>query len=207
MLVSLSWRCLLVHLGLETAMDLDLLAALHALEDGVTRAFLWTILGAHRLRGLNSTVRAASSILIDRDRWLVAALRSGTSCCTMAYLGDSWGSHTNLRRTTDDRARCSKPLCCTHLIDALVHLLLFDDGSLITSSCIGLLRAHSAARVGTQVLDLTDVRTATLSLHVVQDYALDLLIRATLRDSGLDELLLGYIEASTACLVSERLLG
>ena len=74
MLVSLSWRCLLLHLGLETAMDLDLLAALHALEDGVTRAFLWTILGAHRLRGLNSTVRATSSILIDRDRWLVAAL-------------------------------------------------------------------------------------------------------------------------------------
>ena len=51
------------------------------------------------------------------------------------------------------------------------------------------------------------MRTATLSLHVVQDYALDLLIRATLRDSGLDELLLSYIEASTACLVSERLLG
>ena len=203
MLVSLSWRCLLLHLGLETAMDLDLLATLHALEDSVTRAFLWTILGAHRLRGLNSTVRAASSILIDRGRWLVAALRSGTSCCTMAYLGDSWGSHTNLRRTSDDRARRSKPLCCTHLIHALVHLLLLDDGGLITSSCICLLRAHSAARVGTQVLDLTDVRTAALSLHVVQDYALDLLIRATLRDSGLDELLLGYIEASTACLVSE----
>ena len=124
-----------------------------------------------------------SAAVLRDGRWLISALRARlphdvTPSSPVTILRDNWSTHADLRSASDDGAGCCEALSCSHLVSSRVDVLFLDYCGLITSTCVGLLRADSAARVRTQVLDLADVTSAiacTLPLHIVEYDALDVI--------------------------------
>ena len=118
-------------------MDLDL--PLHTLEDSMTRAFLWSVLGTHGLLlscGLNGAVRAASV----GHYWLVPALGARlahdiSTLGTVANFDDSDSAHADFRGATDDRPGC-EALSDGYFL--ALNLVLLDDCGLVTGPDIGL---------------------------------------------------------------------
>ena len=82
-------------------MDLDLLAAFHSLEDRMTRALLWTVLGTHGLRGLDCSM-GTTYVLRDGCRSLISTLGASSPGCDMAYLRDSGCGHADLGSAPND---------------------------------------------------------------------------------------------------------
>ena len=203
---------------IEAAMNLNL--TFHSLEDGMARALLRAVLGTtHWLCGGYGPVGSAT-VLRDGRR-LISALRARlshdvTSSSPVTILRDNWSTHADLRSTSDDRTGGCEALSGAHLVSSRVNVLFLNDCGLITSACVGLLRANSAAWVRAQVLDLTDV-TATiarsLSFHIVEDDALDVIDLVgvccvgghSLRHSSLDEGMLRDEEATACFLIDEGL--
>ena len=162
-----------------------------------------------------------SAAVLRDGRWLISALRARlphdvTPSSPVTILRDNWSTHADLRSASDDGAGCCEALSCSHLVSSRVDVLFLDDRGLITSSCVGLLRADSATRGRTQVLDLTDVTSAitcTLPLHIVKYDALDIIDLVgvcgvgghSLWHSSLDEGVLRDEEATACFLIDEGL--
>ena len=195
-------------------MDLDL--AFHALEDGMTRAFLGAVLGTHRLLGgLDRAVRPAS-ILRDVSR-LVTALRAGftddatASGAVHVCLRDLWGTKANLGSSSDDLAGCYESLSDT-LADRRIDGLLLDYGGLVTGSHVLLANGTDAAAwIRAKVFNLTDVTATALSssFHIVQNYALNVTTcivgSAAFMPSNLDKRVLR--DEKAAAVLAVRSLG
>ena len=141
-------------------MNLNLMA-FSALDNRVTRSFLWPVLGTHvRLSCLNGPVRA-SIILRDLDSLvpILGASFSATSAVNASIpiystcLIDHWRTHADLWSAADDRARCSESLRCT--CHRRVDQLFFDDCRLITrSDVLYFLNTLATTWVAAQVSDL-----------------------------------------------------
>ena len=78
-------------------------------------------------------------VLRDGCRSLISTLGASSPGCDMAYLRDSGCGHADLGSAPNDRVWSAESFCGTHLVRALVDLLLLYDSSLITSSSIGLM--------------------------------------------------------------------
>ena len=201
---------------------MNLYLALHPLEDGVAGALLRTVLGTtHRLRLCSGYGPVGPAAVLWDGRRLISALGARlshdvTPSGPITILRDNWSTHADLRGTSDDRAGGSEALSSANLVSSLVNILFLDDCGLITGASIGFLRAYSAARVRSQVLDLANaIASCTLPLHVVEDDALDVVDLVAVcrgicwhsfRHGRLDEGMLRDEEA-TACLLVDEGLG
>ena len=159
-------------------MDLNL--AFHSLEDSMARAFFGTVLGTHRLSGLDGAVGAAA-VLRDVS-WLVAALRarltdnSTTSSASSVSLSDLRRTKANLGSSSDNLAGCDESFSDTDLAHRRVDGLLPDDGGLVAGSHVLLANgADAAAWIRAKVFYLTNVSTTSMSssFHIVQNNALN----------------------------------
>lgn len=85
-------------------------------------------------------------------------------------------------------------------------MLLLYDGRLVTGTHVRLVGARPTARVGVQVLDLSEL--SSLSLHVAQDYSLNLvfgLSSRSLGDLSFDEGVFRHEEGVASLLRSDSL--
>ena len=149
---------------------MDLNASFHALEDCVTRPLLWSMLGTHRLRGLDCPMRPTSVLShVDILTSLTSTLSHDLSTCTDATFRNDGGAHCNFRSSSDNRSWCKSLSLSLSWVDLS---LLYDSGLVARTHIYLVLGTDSAARIGSQVFYLSDVTSSLLlPLHIVQDYS------------------------------------
>ena len=203
---------------IQAAMDLYL--TFHPLEDGMAGALLRTVLGTTHWLCCGYGPVGSAAVLRDGRR-LISALGARlphdvTTSSPVTILRDNWSTHADLRSTSDDRAWGCEALGGAHLVSSRIDVLFLDDCGLITSACVGLLRADSATWVRAQVLDLADMTSAiacTLPFHIVEYDALDVVDLVGVCDicghplghGSLDEGMLRDEEATACFLIDEGL--